>query len=143
MLETINTVRLWLYQQNKMCVDLQAELAQERQKQATLADRIKDLESDLAAATGTRTGEQEMEQRKLQAHELQGGLAQPSRWLMQGGHSLDDDVLANDQRLETAGSADSFVTALEDNRSSAESVIPSGQQSTAAGLRRTKRKRYN
>jgi hypothetical protein len=146
MSSAIYNVRMWIYEQNKACVDLQTELTQERilnhQKHAALAKRIKDLESNPAAATGKKTGEQEMEERWPQAHELQSGLAQPTRWLRQGGHAPGDDgTPANEKQLERAESATSFATACEESLSPGQSVIQSEQLLEQVGRKRPKRRR--
>jgi hypothetical protein len=136
-LTTLSTARAWLYQQNRAFVHL-------HEKQATMARQIEVLESQLVATTRKSKGEQEMEERNAQGHGADSNLAQPVRWLMQGGCTPQkDDVLADEQRPRQIVSADSFATAFEENHSSAETVTSSRQLSEEVGRRlprRTKRK---
>jgi hypothetical protein len=142
---TFDTTRTWVHEQNKVCEDLRARLEQERassqQKQTAMARKIEALESKLAAVMRKGRGEQEMEERNAQTHELEDGAAQRSRWWAQGVHVLQEDVLAGEQRPEKAGSTSSLATVFEESCSSTEPVVPLVQELQEAGRRRTKRNR--
>jgi hypothetical protein len=126
--------------------DLQARSERERtfyqEEKAVMASKIDDLTSQLAAERYKSSSKQERGEHNAQVHELEGGLSQSSRWLIQGIHAQQkDDALAGKQNSETTETADTFAIASEASRRSAESVVQIVQLLEEVDPRRTKRRR--